>query len=70
MGWAQRLKRVFGIDVEHCERCGGSLKIIASIEDPSLIEKILQHLQERGEYLAAPPRGPSPSLLQGIDTAF
>ena len=48
LGWAgrERLKRVFGIEVEHCERCGGRLKIIASIEEPSLIEKILQHLQE------------------------
>jgi hypothetical protein len=23
MGWAQRLKRVFAIDVEKCDRCGG-----------------------------------------------
>ena len=67
MGWAQRLKRVFGIDVEHCEQCGGPLKIIASIEDPLLIGKILQHLQEKGEYVAAhPARGPPPGLLEGI----
>ena len=33
MCWAQRLKRVFGIDIETCTGCGGKLKVIASIED-------------------------------------
>jgi hypothetical protein len=31
--WAQRLKRVFAIDIEVCRRCGGKLKVIASIEE-------------------------------------
>jgi hypothetical protein len=30
MGWAQRLKRVFDIDIETCRVCGGSMKVIAS----------------------------------------
>jgi hypothetical protein len=30
MSWAQRLKRVFGIEIERCAECGGALKIIAS----------------------------------------
>ena len=34
MSWARLLKRVFDIDIEHCPNCGGSLKIIAAIEDP------------------------------------
>ena len=34
MTWAQRLKRVFSIDVERCRICGGSAKVIACIEDP------------------------------------
>jgi hypothetical protein len=38
---AQRLKRVFNIDIETCEYCGGVLKIIACIENPQVIEKIL-----------------------------
>ena len=28
MSWARRLKRVFGIEIEACARCGGKLKII------------------------------------------
>ncbi len=31
---AQRLKRVFRIDMETCRHCGGRVKIIASIEAP------------------------------------
>ena len=43
MNWARLLKRVFDIDVEHCPNCGSALKIIAAIEDPPLIIKILSH---------------------------
>ena len=41
---AQRLKRVFSIYIEKCEKCGGPVRIIASIEDPDVIQKILKHL--------------------------
>ncbi len=44
MTWAQRLKRVFNIDIETCSECGGAVKIIACIEDPVVIAKILTHL--------------------------
>jgi len=47
MTWAQRLKRVFGIDVEVCPLCGGVMRIIACIEDPDVIEKILSHLDAK-----------------------
>jgi hypothetical protein len=45
IGRARRLKRVFAIDIEKSERCGGPVKIIACIEDSEVIEKILQHLE-------------------------
>jgi len=44
MTWAQRLKRVFAIEIEKCEKCGGPVRVIASIEDPDVIQKILKHL--------------------------
>ena len=47
MSWAQRLKRVFNIDVETCRACGGAVRIIACIEDPAVIEKILAHLAKQ-----------------------
>ena len=47
MTWMQRLKRVFNIDIETCERCGGKVKVVASIEDPAVIAHILKHLKQK-----------------------
>jgi len=47
MTWAMRLKRVFHIDIETCRECGGDVRIIASIEDPAVISKILSHLDRK-----------------------
>jgi hypothetical protein len=60
--WAQRLKRVFRIEIELCERCGGKVRIIASIEDPEVIGRVLAHLEPRasapaGLIPAQEPRG-------------
>jgi len=52
MRWAQLLKRVFDIHVERCA-CGGQLKILAAIEEPVVIVRILTHL---GLAARAPPR--------------
>ena len=66
MTWAQRLKRVFRIDIQTCLRCGGRLRIIASIEEPALIERILDHLgraedsAEAAHPTCAPPHGRLP----------
>ncbi len=60
MTWAQRLKRVFAIEVEKCEKCGGPVRIIASIEDPDVIKKILKHLgldQPGDSHNRSPPAG-------------
>jgi hypothetical protein len=43
MRWARLLKRVFDIDVERCA-CGGQLKILAAIDEPVVIVRILTHL--------------------------
>jgi hypothetical protein len=51
MGWAQRLKRVFGMEIRKCEHCAGAVRIIACIEDAQVIEKILQHLGLRHTLL-------------------
>ena len=69
MTWAQRLKRVFNIDIETCRECGGAMKVIACIEDPVVIQKILNHLKEKGEYQDAfrlpESRGPPQTSLFG-----
>ena len=38
MTWAQRLKRVFDIDVSVCPKCGGETKVIACIENQAVID--------------------------------
>ena len=75
MSWMQRLKRVFHIDIEHCGVCGATLRVIACIETPEVIERILTHLAARNtgciDYPRAPPlhasepqppASPSPTL--------
>jgi hypothetical protein len=56
LSWAQLLKRVFEIDMASCPQCGGPLTIIAAIEDPAVMAKILTHL---GLPTRAPPRIPA-----------
>ncbi len=56
MTWAQRLKRVFHIDIETCSVCGGAMRIVACIEDPVVIEKILAHLDAKAAAAQAPGR--------------
>ena len=56
----QRLKRMFAIDIETCPHCGGTLRVIACIEEPALIARILGHVQQRLESdnkLARAPPG-------------
>jgi hypothetical protein len=68
MTWAQRLKRVFNIDIEVCAHCGGSVKVIACIEDRNVIDRILAHPREQQQgrptlpHLAPRSRAPPETL--------
>jgi hypothetical protein len=46
-----------------CPQCGGEARVIASIEDQSVIDKLLKHLQDKG---ALPP---PPELLSATRTS-
>ena len=63
---AQRLKRVFRIDIETCEHCGGAVKIIASIEDPAVIDKILSHLTRREALRTSPQAARAPPPINPL----
>jgi len=77
MTWAQRLKRVFNIDITICEECGGAVKVIASIEDPVVIptalaalagqalKQILAHLERKAESKEFNPLPESRAPPQG-----
>jgi hypothetical protein len=62
ISWARLLKRVFGIDIETCSECSGKMRIIAAIEDPPIIKKILMHLGLPTKPPTPwPARGPPPT---------
>ena len=42
--WARLIRKVYLADPLTCPKCGDTLRIIAFIEDPPVIEKILRHL--------------------------
>jgi hypothetical protein len=58
MSWAQRLKRVFKLDLAGCENCGGQVRVLACVEDPAVIGKILEHLATRRPAGAGDGRRP------------
>ena len=68
MTWMQRLKRVFGIDIETCKRCGAKVKVMASIEAPAVSANILKHLKQKAALQAdiqpheRPPERPPPVM--------
>jgi hypothetical protein len=68
MTWVQRLKRFFNIDIEVCGRCGGSVRVIACIEEQDIIDRILAHLRDKecsytdSPLLAPPSRAPPETL--------
>ena len=53
---------MFGIDIETCPVCGGAMRIVACIEDPVVIEKILAHLDAKAAMAQAarPPQSRAP----------
>jgi hypothetical protein len=55
--WAALMHRAFAIDVLACPRCGGRLRLIATLHDPAVIRKILAHV---GLAPSGPSPGPAP----------
>ena len=49
------MRRTFGFDVLACPRCGGRLRLIALIEQVSVIQRILRHLGAPTEIPAPRP---------------
>lgn len=54
-----------------CEKCQGPVRIIACVEDPAVIQLILNHLasQETTDQQASPPPGRAPPQLGLFDEA-
>ena len=67
--WAALMRRAFDLDVLRCPRCAGRMELIAAIDDPTVISRILAHLRLPGARdgpesaaVASPPRDARPAL--------
>lgn len=57
--WARLLSKVYEVDPMVCPKCGSEMKVIAVIQEPTEINRILRHLVKQGR----PPPGFDPTLL-------
>lgn len=48
--WAQLIRKVWMVDPELCERCGGQMKVIAALSAPAQDSVIRAILEARGEW--------------------
>jgi hypothetical protein len=60
--WMQRLRRVFAIDLSLCPHCGGSLRVIADVTRPDVIDSILEHVARQ----QAPPQSSTISSMTTV----
>ena len=66
--WAELMQRTMGLDVLECPQCSGRLRLIAVIDDPAIIHRILRHLGLPTEIPEARPAR-SPPLPIGAAPA-
>jgi len=73
--WAELLRRLFEVDPLACPRCGQTMRIVACITEPPVIDRILAHVRRAGtprRWSRAPPpaagRG-TPSASPGVPAA-
>jgi uncharacterized protein YbaR (Trm112 family) len=55
------MRRVFDLDVLACPRCGGRLRVVATVRDPRAVRAILAHRAR-----AAERPGPAPAASAAI----
>ncbi len=58
--WAELLRLVYEVDPLHCPKCGGEMQVIALIQEPRVVDKILRYLREKGRDARAGPWATGP----------
>ena len=58
--WAKLIRKVYEADPLECPQCKGPMRVIALIEDPGVIRRILEHLGWWAPLATerSPPLGP------------
>ena len=65
--WANLMRRAFDIDVLACPRCGGHMRLIATIDDAKMIDEILAGLARAAERVdRAPPSAGSADAKRAV----
>jgi hypothetical protein len=55
------MRRAFNIDVLACPRCGNQMRLLATIDDPRVVEQILTHPGLSSAPVQADPAEPPPA---------
>src|SRR5581483_5480648 len=61
------MRRTFGVDVLACPRCGGRLRLVALIDQASVIQRILRHLGLPTDVPEPRPARPPPCTVDPIE---
>jgi hypothetical protein len=66
--WARLIQKIYEVDPLICPKCQGAMRVISSIEDPSVIRAILEHLGLWPARSRPPPKIHDPPVfLHGTD---
>jgi hypothetical protein len=68
--WARLIQKIYEVDPFLCPKCSSEMRVIAFIEEPDVVKKILKHLglwdvKRKPQPVANvyPPGGPRPSMF-------
>jgi hypothetical protein len=64
--WADLMRRAFDIDVLACPRCGNRMRLLATIEDPRVVEQLLTRLGLPSAPMRAGPAQPPPTSASNL----
>jgi hypothetical protein len=64
---AELMRRTFGVDIRACPRCGGRLRLVALIDQASVIQRILRHLGLPSDVPEPCPARAPPRPLDSIE---
>jgi UDP-glucose 4-epimerase len=62
--WARLIQKIYEVDPLICPKCNGEMRIIAFIEQPLSIKKILKHLGIWDTHNHDPPQKPAEKIRQ------
>ena len=68
--WAILLRRTYGLDALRCPKCDARMRVLSTLTEPSVVNKILSHLGLRTEPIPlARARDPTGQMDLGFDAA-